>query len=106
MESGLNDKNKKKKRQYIPPTITKLPLEEAKHLIVERTHCSDVQAIDLLDSMRHKLRQKGELAKPPAPDEKRTRSAQVGASREELTGHMNGNSSRSEKRLRSAREVK
>ena len=43
---------KKNKRPYIPPTITKLPLEEATRFIVERTHCSDQEAVDLLESLR------------------------------------------------------
>jgi hypothetical protein len=39
---------KKKKRPYIPPTIIKRPLEKAKQLIMERTHCSAKEAMDLL----------------------------------------------------------
>ena len=43
---------KKNKRPYIPPTITKLPAEQANRFIVERTHCSDQEAADLLESLR------------------------------------------------------
>jgi hypothetical protein len=43
-----SDGKKKKKRPYIPPTIIKRPLEKAKQLIMERTHCSDKEAMDLL----------------------------------------------------------
>jgi hypothetical protein len=43
---------KKNKRPYITPTITKLPFEKAKQIIVERTHCSDQEAVDLLESLR------------------------------------------------------
>jgi hypothetical protein len=43
---------KKNKRPYITPTITELPLEKASRFIVERTHCSDQEAVDLLESLR------------------------------------------------------
>ena len=72
MHSGSD--GKKKKRPYIPPTITKLPLEEAKRFIRERTHCSDKEAMDLLDSLRRRQRQKLQPLKPFA-DDKWKRSA-------------------------------
>jgi hypothetical protein len=66
---------KKKKKPYIPPTIIKLPLEKAKQLIMERTHCSDKEALDLLDSLRRRQRQKQQPLKPSTDDDKWKRSA-------------------------------
>jgi hypothetical protein len=60
MRSGSDDK--KKKRLYVPPTLTKLPLEEAKQFVVERTKCSDQAATKLLESMREELGQKEEFS--------------------------------------------
>jgi len=67
MHSGSDGKNKK--RPYIPPTITKLPLEKAKRLITERTHCSEREAMDLLDSLRREQQMKQRSDKPSAGDE-------------------------------------
>ena len=64
---------KKKKTPYIPPSITKLPLEKAQRFIVERTHCSDQEATSLLESMRRELRQKKQS--PADSGDRRNRSA-------------------------------
>jgi len=58
MRSGSDDKKKK----YIPPTLTKLPLDKAKQFIVERTNCSDQAATKLPESMREELGQKEEFS--------------------------------------------
>jgi hypothetical protein len=71
MHSGLD--GKKKKRPYIPPTITKLPLEKANQFIVERTHCGDQEAVDLLESLHRESRRK-ESIQPSADYGKRKRS--------------------------------
>ena len=55
--SNSGSDGKKKKRPYVPPTITNLPLEKATRFIIERTHCSDQEATSLLESMRRELRQ-------------------------------------------------
>ncbi len=71
MRSRSDDK--KKKRLYVPPTITKLPLEKAKRFVVERTDCSDQAATKLLESLRGELRQKEEFSADGG--DKRKRSA-------------------------------
>jgi len=48
---------KRKKRPYIPPTLTELSLEKAKQFIVDRAHRSDREATELLESMRQEQRQ-------------------------------------------------
>ena len=58
MRSGSDDKKKK----YIPPTLTKLPLEKAKQFVVKRTICSDQAATKLLESMRVELGKKEEFS--------------------------------------------
>ena len=60
MRSGSDDK--KKKRLYVPPTLTKLPLEEAKQFVVERIKCGDQAATKTLESMREELGQKEEFS--------------------------------------------
>ena len=70
-----SDGKKKKKKPYIPPTITKLPLEKAKQLIMERSHCSDKEALALLDSLRRRQRDKQQPQKPSTDDDKWKRSA-------------------------------
>jgi hypothetical protein len=72
MHSGSD--GKKKKRAYIPPAITKLPLDKAKQFIIERTHCTDQEAMDLLGSMHGELRRKAQSVKPSV-DDNRNRSA-------------------------------
>jgi hypothetical protein len=61
----------KEKKPYIPPAITKIPPERAKQIIAERIHCSDQEAMDLLESMRHGQQQNNS----PGTDNKRKRSA-------------------------------
>jgi hypothetical protein len=65
---------KKKKRPYVPPTITNLPFEKAKHIIVDRTHRSDQEAVDLPESLHREQRRK-ESIQPSADDRKWKRSA-------------------------------
>jgi hypothetical protein len=72
MHSGSD--GKKKKRPYVPPTITNLPFEKAKHIIVERTHRSDQEAVDLPESLHREQRRK-ESIQPSADDRKWKRSA-------------------------------
>ena len=47
-----------KKRPYLPPTITKLNLEQAKQFVSGHAQCNDQQAMDLLDSLRREQQQK------------------------------------------------
>jgi|ERR1700722_5209439 len=72
MHSRFDDE--KKKRPYIPPTLTNLPFEKAKQIIVERTHFSDQEAADLLESLHREQRRK-ESIQPFAGDREWKRSA-------------------------------
>jgi hypothetical protein len=73
-EEGMHSGSDGEKRPYIPPTITNLPFEKAKQIIVERTHCSDQEAADLLESLHREQRRK-ESIQPSAHDAKWKRSA-------------------------------
>jgi hypothetical protein len=62
------------KRPNVPPTITNLPFEKATQIIVERTHCSDQEGPDLLESLHCEQRRK-ESIQPSADDCEWKRSA-------------------------------
>lgn len=72
---GPGSKDKKKK-PYLSPTLTKLTPDQAKKLVVERTHRNDQQAADLLQSLRLQQPHKEEKHPPKdAEEKKRRRSA-------------------------------
>jgi hypothetical protein len=76
MEASSKDK---KKKPYSPPTLSKLTPEQARKLVADRTHCSDREVGEFLDSLGRK-QQRNEERHPPndannAMDEKRKRSA-------------------------------
>jgi hypothetical protein len=73
-EEGMHSGSHGEKRPYIPPTITNLPFEKAMQIIVERTHCSDQEAADLLESLHREQRRK-ESIQPSADDREWKRSA-------------------------------
>jgi hypothetical protein len=65
-----------KKKRYSPPTVTKHTLEQAKQFVVDRTNCTDQEAVDLLESLRRKQQQsEKESSQTSADDNKRERSA-------------------------------
>jgi hypothetical protein len=66
---------KKKKRPYITPTITKLSPEKANRFIVERTHCSNEEAVDLLESLRREQQPEKQAAQSSADGGRRKRLA-------------------------------
>jgi hypothetical protein len=43
---------KSKKKPYSPPAVAKLTPEQAKQFVTEQIHCSDQEAINLLESLR------------------------------------------------------
>jgi hypothetical protein len=75
-QKGMNadSDGKMNKKPYIPPTITNLPFEKAKQIVVERTHCSDQEAGDLLESLHREQRRK-QSTHPSADDRELKRSA-------------------------------
>jgi hypothetical protein len=41
-----------KRKSYSPPTLTRLTPEQAKKLVANHNHCSEVEAADLLQLLR------------------------------------------------------
>jgi hypothetical protein len=73
MEPGFQDK---KKKPYLSPTLTKLTPDQARKLVVERTHRNHQEAADLLQSLRLQQPHKEEKHAPKdAEGKKRQRSA-------------------------------
>jgi hypothetical protein len=53
MQSGFEGKPKK---PYVPPKVNKLTLDEAKRLIIDHVHCTDQEAMKLLEMMQERIR--------------------------------------------------
>ncbi len=48
----------KKKKPYFPPSVTKLTPNQAKKVVVDRTHSSDEEAEDFVESLRQQKKPK------------------------------------------------
>jgi hypothetical protein len=48
----------KKKKSYLPPTLTKLTPEQARRFVIDHSNCSDQEALELLESLRREQQQK------------------------------------------------
>ena len=75
----MKSDSKGNKKPYAPPTVTKLPPEQAKQFVADRTNCSDQEAADILESLRRE-QQRNEEKQNEQPQnianaEKRRRSA-------------------------------
>jgi hypothetical protein len=46
----------KQKEPYVPPSLKKLTLDEAKRLITDHVHCTDQEAMELLEMMQERIR--------------------------------------------------
>ena len=46
-----------KKKQYFPPAVTRLTPEQARVFVAIRAHCSDQEAISVLESLRKEKQQ-------------------------------------------------
>jgi hypothetical protein len=53
MHSEFEDKQKKK---YVPPSVKKLTLDEARQFIVDHVHCTDQEAMKLLEMLQERIR--------------------------------------------------
>ncbi len=53
MHSEFEDKQKK---PYVPPTVKKLTLDEARQFIVDHVHCTDQEAMKLLEMLQERVR--------------------------------------------------
>jgi hypothetical protein len=46
----------KPKKPYVPPGVKKITLDEAKQLIMGHVHCTDQEAMELLEMMQERIR--------------------------------------------------
>jgi hypothetical protein len=46
----------KQKKAYIPPSVKKITLAEARQLIVDHVHCTDQEAMKLLEMLQERTR--------------------------------------------------
>ncbi len=53
MHSEFEDKQKK---TYVPPSVKKLTLDEARKFIVDHVHCTDQEAMKLLEMLQERIR--------------------------------------------------
>ena len=57
-----------KKKPYFPPSLRELTPEQAKKIVMERKHCSEEEASELLNSLKQQPQQTGK-------DQERKRTA-------------------------------
>jgi hypothetical protein len=46
----------KQKKPYVPPSVKKLTLDEARQLILDHVHCTDQEAMTLLEMLQERTR--------------------------------------------------
>jgi hypothetical protein len=59
-----------KKKPYSPPALRNLTPEQAKKIIADRKNCSEEEAGEFLESLRHRQQQNSEEQNEPRDDAK------------------------------------
>ncbi|MGB8061604.1 MAG: hypothetical protein WCF26_06905 [Candidatus Sulfotelmatobacter sp.] len=63
-----------KKKLYSPPALRNLTPEQAKKIIADRKNCSEEEAAEFLESLRHRQQPNGEKQNEPLDDAEGQRS--------------------------------